>query len=299
MSATRAFVDQRVGDVDAAAAVADAAAETWGLGRPVLLRHGMNAIFRSRDVVIRVSSPSVPAGCSIDLAAALSSRGVPVVAPARRDVIERSGLSATAWEFVESSGDAIDWHAVGRIVRRVHELSLSDLPPGVPTPSPDAFPWWNFDLLLDEVGATIDAPARAGLEDAIERWEGWATWDPADAVVCHGDVHPGNVIMTAGGPVVIDWDLLCVAPPGWDHAPLMTWTERWGGDEGIYEEFAAGAGGSLRDDDHAAAFAELRLVAATLMRVKAGIADPVARPEADRRLAYWRGDGAAPIWRAQ
>ena len=286
-------------DVDAAAAVADIAAETWGLARPVLLRHGMNVIFRSRDVVVRVSSPSVHASCSIDLAETLASHDVPVAAPARHDVVEADGLSATAWEYVASSGEPIDWRAVGSTVRRVHGLSLADLPTAVPTPSPASFPWWNFDQLLDDVGAVLDTPARRGIDEMLDRWARWADWDAADAVVSHGDVHPGNVIMSEHGPIILDWDLLCIAPPGWDHAPLMTWTERWGGAPGIYEAFADGAGGSLRGDDSAEAFAALRLVAATLMRVKAGMVDPVARPEADRRLAYWRGDADAPIWRAQ
>lgn len=221
------------------------------------------------------------------------------MAPARTDVVEADGLSATAWEHVESSGDPIDWGAVGAIVASVHDLSMGDLPSAVPTPSPATFPWWGFERLLDEVDVVFDPAARAGIEAVLARWVGWSSWDTAEAVVCHGDVHPGNVIMTSGGPIVIDWDLLCVAPPGWDHAPLMTWTERWGGQRGIYEAFAEGAGGSLRGDDRAEAFAELRLVAATLMRVKAGMADPAARPEADRRLAHWRGDADAPVWRAQ
>ena len=48
-------------------------------------------------------------------------------------------------------------------------------------------------------------------------------------VACHGDVHPGNVLPTAEGPVLIDWDLRCRAPIGWDHCALMTWAERWDG----------------------------------------------------------------------
>lgn len=299
MSATRAFVDQRVDDVEAAAAAADVAAETWGLSRPVLLRHGMNVIFRSRDVVIRIASPSVDASCSIELAETLAALGIPVVAPARSDVVEVDGLSATAWNHVSSSGDPVDWQAVGSIVQRVHEVSVSDLPASVPTPSPAAFPWWNFERLLDSVAAHLDDAARAGIDDALDRWSNWTDWDPSTSVVCHGDVHPGNVIMTTAGPVLIDWDLLCVAPPGWDHAPLMTWSERWGGEPGVYDAFATGAGRSMRGDPRAEAFAELRLVAATLMRVAAGVADPDARPEADRRLAHWRGDSFAPVWRAQ
>ncbi len=314
MTVVRAFVDQRVSDVGAATAVADLAAQRWGLARPVLMRHGMNVIFRCRgvdadgpsdatreerrDVVIRVSSPSVHASCSIELAATLAAHGVPVVESARADVVEADGLSATAWHHVPSSGEPIDWTAVGTIVRRVHDLAPDDLPASVPTPSPAVFPWWDFPRLLDDVGEVLDPGARVGIATAIERWSGWDDWTASETVICHGDVHPGNVIMTGNGPVLIDWDLLCIAPPGWDHAPLMTWTDRWGGRPGVYEAFSEGFGGSMRGDERAEAFAELRLVAATLMRVRAAVADPGARAEAERRLAYWRGDIDAPDWNA-
>ena len=75
-----------------------------------------------------------------------------------------------------------------------------------------------------------------------------------DAVVCHGDVHPGNVLMTVAGPVLLDWDLLCHAHPGWDHAMLLTLAERWGGDPAVYPAFAAGYGRSLADDRAAVTF---------------------------------------------
>jgi hypothetical protein len=68
---------------------------------------------------------------------------------------------------------------------------------------------------------------------------------------------------------------------------------------GEYEEFARGYGCSLADDPATIAIADLRLVAATLMRVAASIHDPAALPEAERRLRFWRGDPDAPAWTAQ
>ena len=188
----------------------------------------MNVIFRCRDVVIRVASPSVHAACSIELAMTLARHGIPVVAPARPDVVEAAGLSATAWDFVASSGDAVDWSAVGSIVRRVHELSPSDLPASVPTPSPAAFPWWDFEALLDDVGVTLDSGARAGIDAALHRWNGLGEVGPCRRSRVPRRRPPRQRDHDSSRPVVIDWDLLCVAPPGWDHAPLMTWTERWG-----------------------------------------------------------------------
>ena len=57
-------------------------------------------------------------------------------------------------------------------------------------------------------------------------------------------------------------------------------------------------GRSMAGDQSAEAFAELRLVAATLMRLKAAIRNEAAMPEAQRRLAHWRGESDAPMWQA-
>ena len=60
-----------------------------------------------------------------------------------------------------------------------------------------------------------------------------------------------------------------------------------------------GYGRSFRGDPLAEAVAELRLVAATLMRVRAGRSDAKAADEAALRLRYWRGEDDAPMWHAQ
>lgn len=295
--AVRAFVDHPVTDLVAAERAARVAAQAWRLSAPVLRRAGMNVIFTCGDVVLRVGEPSTDAHASIELARFLQRRDLRVPSAARPDVVVSDGMSVTAWDLIETSDDPIDWVAVGEMVRRVHEVPASTLPPAVPLPRPDDFPWWNFEELLDTTAAAIDGEARRGLEAAISRHGDWRAF--TERVVCHGDVHPGNVMMSHDGPVLIDWDLLCWAPPGWDHGPMMTWWSRWGGSAGAYEDFAAGYGRSMVGDPAANAYAELRLVAATLMRVRAGMRDSTAMPEAQARLRYWRGDPEAPAWRAQ
>ena len=302
----RPYVDEPVTDVDGAARAATDAARRWGLDAPVLMRRGMNAIFRCSDVVLRVSTPTAPAVVSLELAAVLADHGVRVPASVRDDVFGGDGFAVTAWDHVTPSGAPVDWASVGSMVARVQRIDRSDLPAALPQPSSIDLPWWHHDRLLADVveaggvADRIDATARDGLRSAIERHRGWDDFvDSRDNVVCHGDVHPGNVIMAADGPVLLDWDLLCIAPPAWDHAALMTWSDRWGGDADLYTAFAGGFGWSAHGDRHGDAFAELRLVSATLMRWKAALIDPAARPEAERRLAYWRGDTAAPMWQAQ
>lgn len=295
--ASRAYVDEPVTDVDAATRAARHAAAHWGLSEPQFLRAGMNAIFGADDVVLRVSAPTVDAVASLELLEHLGRNGVRVPIPARDDVVRHGELSVTGWQRVRPTTAPVDWRAVGAMVRTVHVLDPAELPRSVPLPAPASFPWWDFETLIEHVGEVLDTPARLGLARTVERHRGWQ--DLNGAVVCHGDVHPGNVMMAADGPVLIDWDLLCWAPPGWDHGPMVTWATRWGGDPGDYEAFAEGYGRSLADDETTLAFAELRLVAATLLRLAAALRDPAAMPEAQRRLAYWRGDPDAPTWTAQ
>lgn len=257
----------------------------------------MNALFAAGDeVVLRIGRPTVQPDAAIWLARRLARHGITVPRYVREQALVAGPLAVHAIAREQSVG-AIDWAAVGAMVARLNELDPDEVSAHYPTPWCSSFPWWQFDRLLADVDDLLDDAARRGLRDALHRHRAWR--DAVDRVVlCHGDVHPGNVLQTARGPVLIDWDLLCLGPPAWDHAPTMTWTERWGGDAGLYEAFAAGYGRSLRGDPVAEALAELRLVAATLMRLRAGRADPAAAVEAERRLRWWRGDEGAPTWRA-
>ena len=64
--------------------------------------------------------------------------------------------------------------------------------------------------------------------------------------MAHRALRAANVLVSSDGPVLIDWDLLCLAPAGWDHGPMMTWHERWGGAAGDYEAFAASSSHAAR-----------------------------------------------------
>jgi hypothetical protein len=290
----RPYVDGPPGPAADVWAAARAAAAHWDLRPPVLVRLGMNGIFNAGGVVLRAGRVTADPAAAIELATLLGTIGVRVPQPARPDAVVVGPLTVTAWERLEIVDAEPDWRSIGAMVKAVHDLPATSVPVGYPLPRGADFPWWRFDDLLADVADVLDDPAREGLVAAIERHGAWS----ADEVVCHGDLHPGNVATTSGGPVLIDWDLLCQAPIGWDHAMLLT-LPRWGWPARWYDEFAAGYGRSLGDDPTAVALAELRLVAATLMRLRAARSDRGAVPEARRRLAYWRGDPDAPLWRAQ
>lgn len=85
------------------------------------------------------------------------------------------------------------------------------------------FPVTRLARLLAELHATVHArhlpelPAlRDALESRIEKAPGLSGEEregalaalrrlPDDSVVCHGDFHPDNVLMSPRGPIIIDW----------------------------------------------------------------------------------------------
>lgn len=293
------YVDRPVVDRNAAIRVARIQATAWELDDPVVLRHGMNALYRCGAVVLRVGRATGPAAASHALVRWLLDHDIPTVEPVDGLTADRDGFAVTGWRLERETRRAIDWRVVGSVVAAVHALPAADVPADYPVPSPTVFPWWDFDALFDDVRPDIDDAALDGLRAVVERHRGWRADVETDAVLCHGDVHPGNVMMTGRGPLLVDWDLMCVANPAWDHAMLANHHRRWGGDPAVYDRFALGIGRSRRGEPLTLALGQLRDVAATLLRVRAGRHDDAARAEAERRLRSWRGDPDAPVWRAQ
>jgi len=292
------FVVRPPGDARAASHAASTAAAQWALPSPRHLRTGMNALFLAGEgVILRVSHTTASPSQAVWLMAQLALRGIRVPRLLNQGPIRVGDLAVFAIERIQADGD-VDWVAVGEQIRRVHEWPVSEVRGNYPLPLCDDFPWWNTAAVLADVDDLLDGAARAGLIAAIHAHGDWRS-RVTERVVCHGDVHPGNIIQSADGPVLLDWDLACHAPAAWDHAMLMTWSRVWGGDPSAYERFASGYGQSMHNDPLAQSLALMRNVTATLMRLRAGRADPSAADEAQSRLRYWRGDPDAPAWRAQ
>ncbi len=299
MSPDLPFVIEPPGDAAAVDRAAASAAATWKL-RPVhRIRLGMNGIYAAGDdVIVRVGRTTAPPSAAGHLVEVLAAHGVR--APRLlREPVEVDGLGVFAIERLVESGP-VDWRDVGEQVARVHAIDPGLLPTAYPLPWCGSFPWWRVEDIFADIADLLDAPARAGLEDVINvSLPAFRARLGGPDVVCHGDVHPGNVIQTAAGAVLIDWDLLCHGPVAWDHAAMLTWAERWGGEWGTYDRFAEGYGRSLRGDIFAEGQAALRLAIATVMRLRAGRTNPAAAEEAQRRLRFWRDEPGAPVWTAQ
>lgn len=73
----------------------------------------------------------------------------------------------------------------------------------------------------ERIAGNIDAAVNLAPENRAEAHKQLKEL-PDGSVVCHGDFHPGNVLVAAGGPVVIDWDAATRGHPLGDVA----WTVR-------------------------------------------------------------------------
>ena len=260
----------------------------------------MNVVFRVGDVVLRVSSTNVDVAGQVALASWLSDQGVPALRPTADPVVV-DDVIVTVWEFIDGTTD-IDYQQLGQAVAALHHLEPASAAAHVALPCCGDASW--LDL-----GASLDAADRAGVVDdddivllgaAADELTGWqerARHD--DLVVCHGDVHPQNVLMRGDAVVILDWDNICLGPAAWDHAALLTWAERWGGDPGDYDAFAIGYGADLRDSPLAQLLAQVRLLAATINMVIAGGVSARHAAEARLRMRYWRGEPSPPPWTPQ
>jgi Ser/Thr protein kinase RdoA (MazF antagonist) len=112
---------------------------------------------------------------------------------------------------------------VGVTLAHVHDLALEPLQPGLfadraGLTTAELWP----DLLLRSAG-TSWAAELAAAEPFAQRASGLLRpWDPADAVLVHGDLHQRNLLLASDGPLLLDWDVVVPLPPTHDlaHAAL-------------------------------------------------------------------------------
>ena len=295
------FVSQPVIDRGHARARAQQCAKELGATDLTPIRESMCSTFRANSAVLRVGHFTSDPSTAQRLAAMLRNKKIrvpDVIATWQQD---DNGLGVIAYEVVPETGQAIDWREVGRMVRRLHtDIAPSDVPAGYPIASPTSLPWWNFGAMLTRLEATAHVPPQhlSMLYEVAERGTKWSdiVKRPPN-VLTHGDVHPGNILMSDDGPVLIDWDLLSIASSLWDHVPLKAWSKPpWQGNTDVYTAFAAGYGAVDWDADSVDVVVEMRNLAATLMRVLASASTGVIDEEAARRLEYWASPNKTALW---
>ena len=295
------FVAKPVTDRAAARDQADRFAHEIGTGPLELIRESMCSTFTSGDVVIRVGHFGASPQAAAQLAEVLRRHDILVPNVVSTFEVDEDGRAAIAYEHIAATGRNIDWAAVGAMVKRLHTmLRVDEIPEDYPIAQPGNLPWWNFPDMISRLGAaeTVAAEELEVLSAAAEEGAGWANLAMGSPVVInHGDVHPGNVIMSDDGPVLIDWDLLSIGSALWDHVPLRAWSSPpWQGSGETYLAFVAGYGEVAWSSHDLDQVVRMRNLAATVLRLIGTSAMKPRDEEAARRLNYWVSTETASPW---
>ena len=153
-----------------------------------------------RGAVIKVPKPATPAGWILAEARHVEAvRAVGAPAPALLAIEEVFGRPATVWERVDGPSlweEVVDQPGragdLGRMLADV-QLTLFELVPPVTLPD-------HRDRLTSKIrwsAANMDASLGVALDLLPER--------SGTPRLCHGDLHPSNVIVSRDGLVLVDW----------------------------------------------------------------------------------------------
>jgi len=153
-----------------------------------------------RGAVIKVPAPSTPEGwIESEAHYAEAARGAGAPAPRLLGIEQVAGRAASVWERVDGT---LMWQlvvdrpdqsaALGRLLADVqHALFVLVAPVILPR---------QRDRLVSKIrkaAATIDA--------SLGRALAFLPPEVSTPRLCHGDLHPSNVILGANGPMIVDW----------------------------------------------------------------------------------------------
>src|SRR5215207_1486675 len=153
--------------------------------------------------------PSDWADYEARIARAVHAAGVP--SPALLEMVEVDGRRGLIYERLDGISMLQDmnvhpWRlfkparSLAELHIKVHERSIAGLPS-------------YKDRLRNDIGETtqLTGDLRGKALAMLDRL-------PDGASVCHGDYHPGNILLTKNGPVIIDWMTACTGIPWADVA---------------------------------------------------------------------------------
>ncbi len=160
------------------------------------------------DAVVKVPRPGVPehwTDIEAELASTAHELGLPT--PMVLDVIEVGGRRSIVFERVEGPSMAEELVAnprrcdeMARAMAAIQaDLHRATAPESMPTVA---------DRVAEKIAAAdeLAADERASAADTLAGLAGGTS-------ICHGDVHPGNILVGADGLMVIDWFDAAAGPP--------------------------------------------------------------------------------------
>lgn len=263
-----------------------------------VIRDGNALLVRRGPVLVRVR-PSTEANRAVarrevSFARMLASFGVPVTPLVEPDDQPWAvlGQVVTAWSWVESSSatDAFDLGLLARTLRERSAIAVALVPEVDP-----------LGVIVETVShlPRRDAAAtfvRRRARDLADAWTDASAQDPLGRSIVHADLHRGNVVDGAAGPVLTDLELTGAGGASYDAAPSVIGVSRYGADPASLDEFLRGFGSDPRPWNGFTTYVEVYELWATAWAVGVGDRNELWGREARRRVETLRGD-ADHQWR--
>lgn len=218
-------------------------------GSARLLKFTNSAVFAldGPGLVLRIagSKPvSDKAPSSVTMARWLAEHEVPAVRLVKEipQPLYIDSLAVTTWHLLPDVGPPVTPEDLGHLLRRLHAITES--PPGLPQ-------WDQVASVRARLAAatTLTDDEHAFLEEQIneveEQLQGVEPILPAGPL--HGDAHTGNLIPSANGPVLCDFDSAATGPREWDLTPIAVGHLRLTPPPDAYPRFAATYGTDVLD----------------------------------------------------
>ncbi|WP_250035151.1 phosphotransferase enzyme family protein [Paractinoplanes maris] len=253
-----------------------------------LVQHAANALYRLPGAGVMLRLSSTPADHLVRVARELAVAGVPVaeLVPDVPQPVTAGGWWATAWVLHPALPGRLPATELAGPLAALHAVRV-----------PEALPAWDLAGAIraflqpvphDLVGRLLERC------DEIERELATVRWTLPYGTV-HGDAHPGNLLRTADGRVLLgDLDTVAWGPREVDLAPAAHGVVRFGRDRGAYDALAERYGFDLLGAPSWPALRRLRDLQLAVYLLPRPPADPVdARELAERLRSVLENDETA------
>jgi phosphotransferase family enzyme len=264
-----------------------------------LLRLTNNAVYRLAHVpvVVRIVASRAlehRVGKVVRIACWLQDNDVPAVRllAGFEQPIRVDGYLATAWDFVPSADCRPTGRDLAELLVKMHSLAI---PAELDLPS-----WAPLDAVRNRVGEAeaLDPGDREFLLERCEQVERrLAELEfPRPWRVVHGDAHLGNVIPSADGPVLCDFDSSGVGPAEWDMVPVAVGVLRFGEPVDTYRQMVDTYGLDVTTWSGFQVLREVRELKLTTSVLPIMTSHPEVRPQLLRRLQDFRDGNTDATW---
>jgi hypothetical protein len=177
----------------------------------------------------------------LDFALLAGSDGLPVLQPADTQATLTAHGAVSFWPLLTPAGVTAGWPWLAHAVARIHRLPADRYPhqcDPLERVRNRLARYRQWPAASDRAFEAVEAACRQ-LHDELAA----TSLKPA---IVHGDAHPGNVVVTPAGPLLVDFDLAGTAPAMWDLTIPVVHHRRFGTPAHILGEFFAAYGSDPR-----------------------------------------------------